>query len=233
MLCFTRPLFDIERLIKDQTEYFGGPRTKLYGHHLYKIYLPYSKEEIIDEAIIGLHVELEDTVNHYFKTYAGQSHSRMAEWNSYTQVSRKPLLFPYINQTEKGETMNDYFNGFFAEHQKTYHFVSVMSWSKGVPLLLNELTKQELNIEKAYLISSWLLPEKMESFVTANRISSVNPNTSFTFIHGREDTDIPYTDVELWYEQLQQNGLNATLKIIPYSSHWTYWHSPEKLLLIN
>lgn len=59
-----------------------------------------------------------------------------------------------------------------------------MTWSKGVPLLLNELTKQEFSFESAYLLSSWLLPEKMESFVTANRVSDLNSDVSFSFIHG-------------------------------------------------
>jgi hypothetical protein len=79
-------LLDLKLLENKELSFVGGPRTELFNGKLIRTYTPYTITES-QELIVGFHVELGDSINHYFKTYAGRSHAKMVEWNSYIQAS--------------------------------------------------------------------------------------------------------------------------------------------------
>ncbi|MEQ9308003.1 MAG: hypothetical protein RLN90_01010 [Balneolaceae bacterium] len=226
-------LLDLLLLENEELSFTGGPRTELFNGKIFRAYTPYINSKPKD-LIIGFHVELEDTVNQYFKTYAGKSHAKMAEWNSYVQASGNTLIMPFIKPSDLDLGIsvfnNNYLSSIDLEEQKK---IKAISWSKGVPILLNELTKQNFPFNEVYMISSWLMVSEQEAFRTANLIRSKNSRTKFTFWHGRMDTNVPYSYIKSWSEIFQSQNVKSSLIVEVNSTHWSFWKRPEKKIFIS
>lgn len=224
-------LLDLILFDNEASSFTGGPRTELFNGKLFRTYSPYKLSDPKD-LIIGFHVELEDSVDQYFNTYAGKSHAKMVEWNSYIQASGNTLIMPFIKPIDKELSISAFNEHYLASIEIEKHKkIKAISWSKGVPMLLNEFSLRSLPIDEAHMISSWLMISEQEAFRTANLIRRYNPDIEFNFWHGRIDTDVPYSYVKSWTETFQNQNINSTLVVEPNSTHWSHFLSMEKKII--
>ncbi len=224
-------LLDLMLLENEGLSFNGGPRIELFNGKLFRAYTPYINSKPKD-LIIGFHVELEDSVNQYFKTYAGKSHAKMVEWNGYVQAFGNTLIMPFIKPSDLDLGISGFGNNYLSSIDLEKHKkIKAISWSKGVPILLNEFSSQSYLFDEAHLVSSWLMVSEQEAFRTANLIRSENPKIEFVFWHGSADIDVPYSYVEDWSKKFRTNRIKSKSILEPHSSHWSYFRSVEKEII--
>ncbi len=224
-------LLDLLLLENEKLSFNGGPRTELFNGKLLRTYTPYTHTES-QELIVGFHVELEDTINHYFKTYAGKSHAKMVEWNSFVQTSGNTLITPFIKPGDKELSISAFNEHYLSSIEaENFELIKAISWSKGVPILLKEFTYDHLLYNEVHMISSWLMISKQEAFETANLIRKYNPTIELNFWHGNADTDVPHSYIDDWSATLVRNRLKSKVFIQPNSSHWSYFRPVEKKII--
>lgn len=226
-------LLDLILLENKELSFIGGPRIELFNGELLRTYTPYTHTES-QELIVGFHVELEDSINQYFKTYAGKSHAKMVEWNSYIQASGNTLIIPFIKPGDK-ELSISAFNEHYLSSIEVENFerIKAISWSKGVPILLKEFTYDYLLYNEVHMISSWLMISKQEAFETANLIRKYNPTIEFNFWHGNADTDVPHSYIEDWSATFERNRLKSKVFTRSNSSHWEYFFPVEERIIAS
>lgn len=202
----------------------SGPRTEIFNNKLAKRYVP-NPQKKEPEMVLGLHVDFSDTVFSYLMSYPGGSHALMSEWNSYAQYYGIELFFPFIVEAEPELTTQKILTEFELQEPDSFN---VIAWSKSTVTLFDALEYKSFLIQKAGIISPWVLDAPTQRFLITRNIAKNNSQINWHWWRGEEDSDVPGSIVLDWVEEFEKQKMQIHYSEIPYSSHWTYWISPEK-----
>jgi len=106
--------------------------------------------------MLGVHVEVSDSVFQYFDSYAGKSHALMTRWNSLAQFYHVELIFPFILENNPLISTESIISTYARIAPDSF---DVVGWSKGTVTRLNTLQNKI-----SYRISSGCCLEAYSNF---------------------------------------------------------------------
>lgn len=205
-----------------------GPRLT---EHTGRIIQHYRPQLPVDPSkpkklVVLLHAEFDDSVTSYWNTYAGRSHSLMAEWTAASTRFRIEILQTLIpaDAHSMPETAR-----WLAELIKKQNAdeVAILAWSKSAFTLFEMLPSSGIPVTRIGLISPWLPSDANHATRLVLRLKQEYPRVSWHIFHGVADTDVPLYIPRLWRDALLKADYRVDYSEVPWSSHWHYVQAPE------
>jgi len=203
----------------------------------YRLFRPVSMQTDHSYPLVFVfHTEFDQTVDSFWKTYAGGSHARTARWRTLAEKHNIILAHPFIRGHEEGITRA--ISYLPRMEQKIRRSLSApvgstgaVAWSKSVLSLFELMEEQTFStLNHIGLISPWLAENALERRRIITQLTRTYPEMNVFIRYGLDDTDVPVYLPRRWKQAmatLSGDRWQINYREIPGATHWNYPGDPE------